>query len=1629
MQPLATPRAATATRRNTNPFDDAHTISGINKIRAEEADNHSVGGTGDRAQSSTSLFPDWLSTWMSPPPRSPSDDGDDDSLQRYHDCLSNVNDASSSSIDDESTSLLAKTAQHDGLSPRPLSPLRQRARVPNYNATTSASANTERRRNGGTRSSSEADIHVDTGLGQENNHYNLASPFADALTTWLSPYADSARRAGRKLFHFSDSSISEGTDGGDERRSLIRFHPDFRDMANGGDGGSSLLSRVSSSPALLKGFADVPGALKRAESETEYSTIVLKDIVVEGEDSNADDGTVIHPWTKLILLEELGTAWSWFVLLVPYFFMLLAIILDGDTALKNTVVGPLNGTRTCAELVQGSVPTPFDASVKGFYPVPFRLATGNVTGQAATLSGSCTYPFELREGVGLLSHDRADGSNATLMSSSSPSVSGTTSIIDSRYRYIMSHGHAWTSGVIPDVPPTAQSLRGSVSFHNLSSAAVSLVARGSVLVSVVVFQRQLPSLPRESATNSTVIGQGVAGATQQWSPVLILSSKKLDMVCQLNREHNHGDEEASTWNCSSHRIVDAFFSLPNAAVLVGGDLRVDVLLSHHKTYKSLSGDLWFNERDGIDADDDYVIADTNETFHLSKAEKILSKADVSSPQQLLAELSTASVYKLQHESTAFNTMVEGIRIVALAGTLSFLVYWLWCMAAVNEDSSFGNGNSGTLATVAHAVARIFCCTSGRRDRDQLYFWWEDPWSCFPERRYLLLLICCLLMLQNPLFICAFFRTSLYGSSWFRFLADSMSGISVHGILFLWLCLVHGLRYHTADIARRRLDQHRRVLELSKSTRHIAPSPSGFDDSRWGRVKWYYSQYGDVDGGYSLALRMKHDVQSDSFVDYMFPKMTLLALGVVASVTVAATRFPMEKSSIAERAELNPDRFGRGSTVYVIGSFAQLLIVQIWCLFIVYTSFVTGGRLKREPFLSTRPAQLAFRVLSSILLLGAGFSIALFCVQVTYDTSGGGGEAWDSKADILFDFIRRTSMVIPYVGSASTIGPGKILYATACSLVVAYIFLPSSHFQPSKREQQAAEEIAFGHPDQYSRQNKLSDMDKRMQGKDKRFVVALARNTHTWRVFPLPMRSHGLMSQHTLKEQLNIIGTFQLTGQFTNHSFKFGRGAIYKGNYTPVFCVEIACWLLEASWQAYYSPTEYSTSDWAPGLMRLDSIGLKLEHQIHDSETDTHGFVASNISEQVEGEDDSIIVIAFRGTNSRSNIKTDLSFRQVPLPEKMISDVPAFNIRPGLPVAVDETLWKRNGDSSSPSVLQEILRQQPSGKYSSWPTARGNANVEHVEPEHSNVIPNVSIGAKAIIRATPMARQALPCVHEGFLQVYSKVRREIVETVMFILKRQLDRAVERSQRRTGGASGDNTQPLSLPKIYITGHSLGGAIGQLLALDLASNCEIVVEQPLSSVSNNPSRQSLSSLDEEVAAQSLDTGDVFWLGQKLTHPKTPTKTIRVRPAIAVYTYGQPRVGNLAFKTIYKKRVPHTFRLATEGDAFTTMPTTGPNPICGGIYRHAGLEVLLEEGCTGNILVGPTVVETLLRFTKVRTSWAAHMMEQYRESLESALGKEELKEYYRGHGGKVRHGRGLAGSGAALPSWVTSVKRSHDV
>jgi hypothetical protein len=387
------------------------------------------------------------------------------------------------------------------------------------------------------------------------------------------------------------------------------------------------------------------------------------------------------------------------------------------------------------------------------------------------------------------------------------------------------------------------------------------------------------------------------------------------------------------------------------------------------------------------------------------------------------------------------------------------------------------------------------------------------------------------------------------------------------------------------------------------------------------------------------------------------------------------------------------------------------------------------------------------------------------------------------------------------------------------------------------------------------------------------------------------------------------------------------------------------------------------------------------------------------------------------------MKTDLTFRQTPLFEQITGstdDQITFEVRPDRIDAFDtdgrffDTPMKREADGKVLSFSPiKKMKQQDSTTFN-W------------HDESQSTLAAVTTGAKSVIKAVPVARQALPCVHEGFLEAYAHIRQEVLEGVMDVLQRQFRQAVFRAKMEADSDIAANVG-LVLPKIYITGHSLGGSLAQLLALDIASNCELVVDvEPF--MNQEPSGAEdffLLPSPTESSPETHSKGRVRLFSfddsqSSDTRLRPKTRTMRLQPPIAVYSYGQPRLGNRAFSRIYKQRVPHTFRVACEGDAFTTMP---PTVLCGwsGLYKHAGLEVLLDEGCTGNILVGPTVVETLFRFTKVRTSVAAHSMERYRDGLESALGQDELEEYYRGHG-NLMETRGSADGlfMSTVPDWV---------
>lgn len=211
------------------------------------------------------------------------------------------------------------------------------------------------------------------------------------------------------------------------------------------------------------------------------------------------------------------------------------------------------------------------------------------------------------------------------------------------------------------------------------------------------------------------------------------------------------------------------------------------------------------------------------------------------------------------------------------------------------------------------------------------------------------------------------------------------------------------------------------------------------------------------------------------------------------------------------------------------------------------------------------------------------------------------------------------------------------------------------------------------------------------------------------------------------------------------------------------------------------------------------------------------------------------------------------------------------------------------------------------------------------------------------------------VHSGFLELWMSLKEAVIEVVLRELRgdqREVGEEAERDADETaaGDARGGGrssgifgsgvpfTSHWSAPahqtmqsnrgsgflRVYVTGHSLGGALACLCAYSLRRMLLL-----------------------------------------LAYPE---------PDIVVYTFGQPRIGNSVFKQHYNRAVPCTFRVVNESDA-----VSGFN-ILGG--HHVGVQVNVDRH--GNYVCKPMYIERLLRPTRGRgLALMNHKLAAYASSL----------------------------------------------
>ncbi|CAN0121736.1 unnamed protein product, partial [Heterosigma akashiwo] len=173
---------------------------------------------------------------------------------------------------------------------------------------------------------------------------------------------------------------------------------------------------------------------------------------------------------------------------------------------------------------------------------------------------------------------------------------------------------------------------------------------------------------------------------------------------------------------------------------------------------------------------------------------------------------------------------------------------------------------------------------------------------------------------------------------------------------------------------------------------------------------------------------------------------------------------------------------------------------------------------------------------------------------------------------------------------------------------------------------------------------------------------------------------------------------------------------------------------------------------------------------------------------------------------------------------------------------------------------------------------------------------------------PLLKHALVgYVHTGFFRGYAGVRAG------------LHRAVRRELLEgNGGFSAEGG-------LFVTGHSLGGALASLAAYDLE--------------------------------------------------------LHTLPKATMYNFGSPRVGNHPFRYAYNKMVPGSFRVVTDGDVVAGLPPRL-------WYQHLGTEVIIDGDGGGSMIIDPSQMEKRFQ-TRARAHVRLHHMDCYRRGLAAILGE----------------------------------------
>lgn len=378
----------------------------------------------------------------------------------------------------------------------------------------------------------------------------------------------------------------------------------------------------------------------------------------------------------------------------------------------------------------------------------------------------------------------------------------------------------------------------------------------------------------------------------------------------------------------------------------------------------------------------------------------------------------------------------------------------------------------------------------------------------------------------------------------------------------------------------------------------------------------------------------------------------------------------------------------------------------------------------------------------------------------------------------------------------------------------------------------------------------------------------------------------------------------------------GRGRRFLLSQPRTFVLETQARMLNLAWMAYMVPPPPAicpcpTVTWG-AHDRIDAT-----HRIYDAATDTHAVIAAL---------DDRFVIAFRGTSSRQNLRTDAAVRVLPVGEALGEEVAAMAVR---------LRAGKGGADASGEASGRDPRVHTAADTSPVPTGvreGGGGGAYRVDDADVD-------GASAEgVEEGALWRQAR--IHAGFARAYAAVRGDV-----------------ESQFRAFRAA-DPLRPW-----FIVGHSLGGALAVLCALHLqvvygertavageagvekARDASAAEAEAAAEAARARPRPGSNSNDASEGGGGGDGG----AGDGSNAPSRPPTSFR----LSVTTFGSPKGGNAAYAALATRWLPEHWRIFAANDVITKSPPMR-------WYTHTGTPVLVDR--SGNLFIEP--LRTIKRF-----------------------------------------------------------------